>query len=313
MTSRCGHCREEGHNIQNCKKLELEVPLNIFGRESGAYKTDIKRKHIRFSKLKLDKGHFAKVHALIANKIPCIALKSNTHYPEYKYFVARRMEDNSIQLTLEDANTEYKAISDEAIRANSQIIVNYMDEFKRRIAYYRNGTQMELIQVANAHNVLTGDYVHYTEQVAERKREREAREAAWEAAYREREAARIAAVQATEAQARAQAINIALRDQREAQASARQKQVDEILNREQLPIIRETVIETEDCPICLDVLGETGKTILRCGHQLCTSCLMSQTLRSIVLKTTNRCRCPVCRTPYIRDEDEDEDEEDEDW
>ena len=296
MTRLCGHCREEGHNIQNCKKWELEVPLNIFGRESGAYKTNIKGKHIRFSKL--DKGHFAKVHALIANKIPCIALKSNTHYPEYKYFVARRMEDNSIQLTLEDANTEYKAISDEAIRANSQIIVNYMDEFKRRIAYFTNGTQYgDYIQVSDAHKVLTGDYVHYTEQVAKRQREGEA---AWEA-YREREAARIAAVQATEAQARAQIALRARNDEREAQANARQKQVDEILNREQLPIIRETVIETEDCPICLDVLGETGKTILRCGHQLCTSCLMTQTLRSIALKTTNRCRCPVCRTPYIRD------------
>ena len=63
---------------------------------------------------------------------------------------------------------------------------------------------------------------------------------------------------------------------------------------EPLPNIRETVIESDDCPVCLDTFGEVGKTILRCGHQICTSCLFIQTRNRV-----GQWLCPVCRAPYV--------------
>ena len=63
---------------------------------------------------------------------------------------------------------------------------------------------------------------------------------------------------------------------------------------EPLPNIRETAIESDDCPICLDTFGEVGKTILRCGHQICTSCLFRQTRNGV-----GQWLCPVCRAPYV--------------
>jgi hypothetical protein len=61
-----------------------------------------------------------------------------------------------------------------------------------------------------------------------------------------------------------------------------------------LPNIRETAIESDDCPVCLDTFGEVGKTVLRCGHQICTSCLFIQTRNGV-----GQCLCPVCRAPYV--------------
>ena len=63
---------------------------------------------------------------------------------------------------------------------------------------------------------------------------------------------------------------------------------------EPLPNIRETAIESDDCPVCLDTFGEVGKTILRCGHQICTSCLFRQTRNGV-----GQWLCPVCRAPYV--------------
>lgn len=77
------------------------------------------------------------------------------------------------------------------------------------------------------------------------------------------------------------------------------REQDRWTNREPLPLIRETAIETDDCPICLETLGETAKVILRCGHQMCMRCMLTQTLRAATEKNAQTCHCPVCRTGYL--------------
>ena len=66
-----------------------------------------------------------------------------------------------------------------------------------------------------------------------------------------------------------------------------------------LPVLRETAVEATECPICIEDLGETGKTVLKCGHTLCVSCFLQQVLRSTAMRSTNDCACPVCRVSYI--------------
>ena len=60
---------------------------------------------------------------------------------------------------------------------------------------------------------------------------------------------------------------------------------------------RDKVIETESCPICMDTMGETDITVLRCGHTFCSHCVLSHTLRC-AMKLVD-CSCPVCRGVYI--------------
>ena len=66
-----------------------------------------------------------------------------------------------------------------------------------------------------------------------------------------------------------------------------------------LPVLRETAIETDDCPVCLEKLGETGKTILKCGHVICISCMLQQTLIHSASQDWKKCCCPVCRNNYL--------------
>jgi hypothetical protein len=66
-----------------------------------------------------------------------------------------------------------------------------------------------------------------------------------------------------------------------------------------LPVLRETAIEATECPICIEDLGEVGKTVLKCGHTLCVSCFLQQTLRATATRGARDCACPVCRVNYI--------------
>ncbi len=74
---------------------------------------------------------------------------------------------------------------------------------------------------------------------------------------------------------------------------------DRIATRTVLPILVDTAFEASDCPICLDPLGDTNKTVLRCGHPMCTPCLLTMTLRSSATRNTNSCICSVCRAPFL--------------
>jgi len=66
-----------------------------------------------------------------------------------------------------------------------------------------------------------------------------------------------------------------------------------------LPILREKAVEADECPICIEALGETGKTVLKCGHTLCQACFLQQVLRATATKRKTDCACPICRVNYI--------------
>ena len=66
-----------------------------------------------------------------------------------------------------------------------------------------------------------------------------------------------------------------------------------------LPVLRETAVETTECPICIEDLGEVGKTVLKCGHTVCVSCFLQQMMRATAATRARECACPVCRVSYI--------------
>jgi len=67
-----------------------------------------------------------------------------------------------------------------------------------------------------------------------------------------------------------------------------------------LPIVRDKAVDTDDCPVCMETLGETGKTVLKCGHIVCQSCFLQQVLRATANKKVDSCACPMCRVNYLK-------------
>lgn len=58
-------------------------------------------------------------------------------------------------------------------------------------------------------------------------------------------------------------------------------------------VTKEKAIETSDCSICFEELGETNKMILRCGHQFCGDCIFRHH------QCQNGSSCPSCRAQFI--------------
>ena len=72
-----------------------------------------------------------------------------------------------------------------------------------------------------------------------------------------------------------------------------------IITREHLPTLVDTPFHADNCPICLDTLGLTDKTILRCGHPLCTPCLLTITLVCAHSQNKMTGICSICRAPFL--------------
>ena len=68
----------------------------------------------------------------------------------------------------------------------------------------------------------------------------------------------------------------------------------------ELPVLRETEIKETNCPVCFDELGETGKTVLKCGHPICVSCFTQQILRATAVKNLDKCECAICKVNFIK-------------
>ena len=60
--------------------------------------------------------------------------------------------------------------------------------------------------------------------------------------------------------------------------------------------------EPIDCPICLDVIGDTNNIITECGHKFHASCIMINIV-------SNGFNCPCCRFVMAKNHKQDEDDE----
>ena len=258
---RCGYCREEGHNCTKCTMLKIDIILNIHGRHQERYVTPLHR-YLRLSKIELDR--LAQVKLLIDGQIPYMVFKRIVKYPDYKNYIIRHVDDK-LTVTIEEPNPEVEEVAKLAIVENTEAITNLHNEYKERIQHVKdNCMYTEYQNIMNTITILNGDHIEFARRVGAEQRERQA-------AYQQ---------------------NIAM-------FRNMQNNENDIFNRELLPIISNTLFETDNCPICLERIGETGKSILRCGHQVCMNCIVTQTLTCAALINISNCKCPVCRTPYV--------------
>lgn len=255
---RCGYCREEGHNRSICVKLQIDIVLNIHGRQSDLYNTQLPT--FRISRLSLDR--LAQVKLLIDGQLPYMIYKNEN---QTRNFLVR-FENNILTVKNNEYITqEMKMNAKNAILENTETIINYKNDYQTRINHIKRTCKYrEWNSINNTITIINGDYIEYARAVAQRDREAEVR-------YQQR-----------------------VDEPRNANIN-----VIDVTNRELLPIIRNTPIDAEDCPICLEPIGETAKSILRCGHQVCIDCLITQTLRSVATRNTSACICTICRATYL--------------
>ena len=79
--------------------------------------------------------------------------------------------------------------------------------------------------------------------------------------------------------------------QRQRDEQARRAAMTEEERLTNLQLVTEA-IETTECPVCMDELGNTNKVVLRCGHQFCGDCLFKH------LQMPRGTNCPMCRGEY---------------
>jgi len=266
----CGYCREAGHNIAGCDIYKIKLDLTIIRNDLDILERHNNPTHIRTVSINVD--NLTNIKLLFEGHLPYIIRKN--------YIIRKINNEQDNTLIIEEKNKieikQYKMELKELEKENNFINLNAITfiNLKQRLTYYKQNC---LYSYYISKRVLTellnrNDYEDYIEEInTERTRRRD-------------ELRRIA----DEGIQQAEAILLA--------RTGETINNTDIMDRIILPIIRETVIEADDCPICLETLIETNKSVLRCGHLLCTNCLVTQTLINF---KKGMCKCPVCRERFI--------------
>lgn len=287
---KCGHCEVVGHTRASCRDLEVDKILQMCGGEVHAAPEKIKTHKIPFEKL-------AELQLLIEGHIPAVIFKTKKQVNvacKYEIVIVKIVEDQRFKKeTILFSEEKWTKINNtwkdytKSINDNSILLTEKCQTYLQTLSWLQRDLPGMLswydgqprpqheFTTTSIHNLFHVDYVAEKENL-------------FRAQTRHNDRAR--AIIETNIQQR-QAANVG------------REQVVRVqhiwMNREPLPILRETAIETDDCPICLDTLGDTAKVILRCGHQLCTACMLTQTLRAATATNMRECQCPICRSGYL--------------
>ena len=287
---KCGHCEVVGHTRASCRDLDVDKILQMCGGEVHAAPEKIKTHKIPFEKL-------AELQLLIEGHIPAVIFKTKKQVNvacKYEIVIVKIVEDQRFKKeTILFSEEKWTKINNtwkdytKSINDNSILLTEKRETYLQKFSWLQRDLpgmiwgydgvllpQSEFT-TTSLHNVFHVDYIAEKENLLRS-----------QTLYNDRVRA-----------------NIEARNQRRQAENVVREQVVRVqhiwMNREPLPILRETAIETDDCPICLDTLGDTAKVILRCGHQMCTACMLTQTLRAATATNMQECQCPICRSGYL--------------
>ena len=168
---RCGHCRLEGHNISSCTKYDIDICLNILGRSSEYYHTNLHRT-IRVSKISF--ARLAQLKMMIEGIVPHIIWTNNTVFPNPNIYVVR-FENNILTYTLEEPTHEIERITRHAILSNIETSKRYEQDFRNRYQHFQQGCRYSnYLNINNLVIIMTGDYVALTQRIGDEQRAQEA-------------------------------------------------------------------------------------------------------------------------------------------
>ena len=292
---RCGYCKEVEHTRATCRDLEVDKILQMCGGQFERSPETVKRHKIPFEKI-------AEIQLLIEGHLPGVIFKTNKQVNvarKYEIVIVKLAEDRTFEkqtlLYSEERWTDInntwkiytKTIKDSArlIRLIAEKKEKYLQKLRwleRDLPGRRNWLDGRLrpqdeFSTRSLHNLFHVDYVTEKERLLHEQTERNDRVIR---EYNQRQQAQQP-----------------VRQQQQAQPHVQQS--GRWVNREPLPIISTKAFEAEDCPICMEPLGETSKVILRCGHQMCVTCMLTQTILAAKERNSKKCQCPHCREEYL--------------
>jgi len=288
--SRCGHCKEVGHTRAKCRDLEVDKILQMCGGQFEELPELVKRHKIPFEKM-------AEIQLLIEGRLPAVIFKTNKQVNvsrKYEIVTVRLVEDRTFEkqtllYSEEGWNTINSTWKDytKTVKDNLRLIAEKSEKYLQKLRWLerdlpgrRNWLDGRLrpqdeFSTRSLHNLFHVDYVTEKERLLHEQTE-----------FNDRVMRRIREREARQPVLQQQA-------QQPVQLS------DRWVNREPLPIISTKAFEAEDCPICMEPLGETSKVILRCGHQMCVTCMLTQTILAAKERNSKKCQCPHCREEYL--------------
>lgn len=292
---RCRHCKEVGHTKAKCRDLEVDKILQMCGGQFEELPELVKRHKIPFEKI-------AEMQLLIEGHLPVVIFKTNKLVNvarKYEIVTVRLVEDRTFEkqtvLYSEERwttiNSTWKDYT-KTVKDNARLINEKSDKYLQKLRWLdrdlpgrRNWldgrlTPQDEFSTRSLHNLFHVDYVTEKERLLHEQTERNNR------ILRE-------VTQRNQHQQAQQPV----RQQQQAQQTVQQS--GRWVNREPLPIISTKAFEAEDCPICMEPLGETSKVILRCGHQMCVTCMLTQTILASKERNSKKCQCPHCRVEYL--------------
>lgn len=281
---RCSHCEEVGHTRAKCRDLEVDKILQLCGGEVKELPEKVKIHQ-------LPKEKMAEIQLLIEGVIPEIIFKTNKQVNvarKYEIVIVRIVEDRTFEKqtmlysderwsTIESTWKDYTKI----IKDNTRLIAEKTEKYSQKLGWlerdlpgkreWLNGQRIPQNEFStiSLHRLFHVDYVTEKERLLHE-----------QTSYNNR-------------------IMGLIRERNRVQRANQQTVQVRWFNPEPLPVISDTVFDAEDCPICMEPLGETSKVILRCGHQMCVTCMLKQTMLAAKEGKPNKCECPHCRVAYL--------------
>jgi len=291
---KCGYCRIDGHNIAHCDLYEIHVNLYIIGDNNKGYiggagnRLGDRSKKEYFMLPRINIERLAHIKLVKERNIPFMFWKFRPSNSADVKIMIIRYKNNELYADGScppNTNVYNENIWNDSVVSNATLILEYKNDYKTRIDYAKQHLGGGNVYKETVRQILTIEhYIDYIARIVAQIAEREV--------VQERE--RVARLERQRvARERFERLRVAQRQFREPipQNIPPQHQIE---IREPLPNIRENAVESDDCPICFEVLTEVGKIVLRCGHQICTSCLFIQTRNGV-----RQWLCPVCRAPYV--------------
>lgn len=258
----CGHCHEPGHNITKCHLFTIKLHIAL---------------HINDESI-LKPGRYAyEANHVHPNLFADIKLLCNSKITQAKYHTHLISYDNSLlEFSITELNNQLNNQPNKHVISCNSLRNEYTNDIIARLKHIRTN-RLRDIKFSELYDIINNDYIVIIRNIKEA---RDAARARWQAEYNQRQRERA------EQRARDFATDNAAHNAIVNTISA-------------LPILSTDAFHAEDCPICLEKLGDTNKAILRCGHPVCTSCLLTMTLRSANSNNATSCVCSVCRAPFL--------------
>lgn len=260
----CSFCGSTNHNISKCQSCVIDRTMNIWNNNRDSFPRNLQ-------------AHWYRSHIADEN------LSSTRHpsdelwnYLEVKNRVRTTPIDNEVLSLL----THIWRM----IHQDHHYLDHLVWQMNRGPVWYRfeKDSDVPSDNKITCREVGAQDFIRYRDNlisIQQRQRQR----------HRQEREERIRQMEIEQAARRRRRLRNQRQERIAEEERAQARRIEE--ERSQLVLV-EKAIETDACPICMDTLGETNKSILRCGHQFCGDCIFTH------FQNSGGTSCPCCRKDF---------------